>query len=89
MIDAFHNYKAMSHLWMLYNYSNIALVDDSCLGYLRNVICWSEFPACVDNGDGTWHAAPICNQYCKMYKLRCGSVKYLFIYLLAGCSSVL
>ena len=39
---------------MLLNENNIITVDDDCAGILRNIICWSEFPACVDNGDNTW-----------------------------------
>lgn len=27
---------------------------DDCSGYLRNIACWSEFPACLDRGDNTW-----------------------------------
>ncbi len=29
-------------------------IGDDCGGILRNIVCWYEFPACVDNGNKTW-----------------------------------
>ena len=29
-------------------------MDDGCIGYLRLMACYHEFPACVDKGDGTF-----------------------------------
>lgn len=44
----------MNLLRHLYSYSNFANFNDECSGYIRNIACWSEFPACNDNGDETW-----------------------------------
>lgn len=29
-------------------------MDDGCVGYFRNVVCYSEFPACLDHGNNTF-----------------------------------
>lgn len=51
---AFQNYRRLITLWTLSNYSVDGYMNDQCPGYLRNIACWTQFPACVDNGDSTW-----------------------------------
>ena len=51
---AFQNYRRLITLWTLANYSTDSNMSDDCVGYFRNIACWSQFPACVDNGDHTW-----------------------------------
>lgn len=36
---------------MFYNYTEAVSMDDGCLGFLKHVICFSEFPACEDTGN--------------------------------------
>ena len=44
----------MIPLYYFYNYTGFSSIDDGCVGYLKNVVCYSEFPACLDNNDGTF-----------------------------------
>jgi len=44
----------MNQLRQLHTYNTNINFNEDCSGYLRNVACWSEFPACIDNGDKTW-----------------------------------
>ena len=53
-------------------------MDDGCIGYLRLVSCYHEFPACIDNGK-TFSVSPICDDVCSKYKIRCGDVRYIYI----------
>jgi len=53
-IQAFYNYKKLITMWSLSNFSSTVQISDSCVGYFRNVACRTQFPARVDNGDGTW-----------------------------------
>ncbi len=29
-------------------------MNDECAGIFKNLACWTEFPACIDNGNQTW-----------------------------------
>jgi hypothetical protein len=51
---AFQNYRRLINVWVFANFSGDGSMSDECAGYFRNVACWSQFPACVDNGDSTW-----------------------------------
>jgi hypothetical protein len=51
---AFQNYRRLMSVWIMANISADGSMNDGCPGYFRNVVCWSQFPACVDNGDSTW-----------------------------------
>ena len=42
----------MLPFYLFYNMTGSISMDDSCLGYLKHVICYNEFPACEDAGDG-------------------------------------
>jgi len=52
--DAFQNFQKLNLMRQLYDFSPSISMLPECSGYLRNIACWSEFPACVDNGDTTW-----------------------------------
>ncbi len=51
---AFQNYRRLMSVWLFANQSGDGSMDDQCPGYFRNIVCWSQFPACVDNGNLTW-----------------------------------
>ncbi len=53
-MQAFYNYRKLITLWSVYNYTTARNMDDQCAGYFRNIACWTQFPACIDNGDKTW-----------------------------------
>lgn len=73
--DAFLNYRKLITLWTIFNYTKVVYVNyDDCAGYFRNIACWSQFPACIDNGDNTWSASPICIDKCDIFSIRCGQV---------------
>lgn len=50
--NAFQNYRKFVPLYLFYNYTQYSVMDDGCIGYLRLISCYNEFPACVDNGNG-------------------------------------
>jgi hypothetical protein len=52
-IDAFKNYRRLADLVVLYGNNPNGPTDD-CIGIVRNIVCWAEFPACLDNADTTW-----------------------------------
>ena len=52
--NAFQNYRKFVPLYLFYNYTQFTVMDDGCIGYLRLMACYHEFPACVDKGDGTF-----------------------------------
>lgn len=53
-IDAFYNYRRLITLWTLYNFTTARNMNDECAGIFKNLACWVEFPACIDNGNQTW-----------------------------------
>ncbi len=63
--------------WTIFYESSATSIKDQCAGYFRNMACWSEFPACIDNKDSTWTASGICETFCDDYKVRCGIVSFL------------
>jgi hypothetical protein len=74
-LKAWQNYRNLLGFYRLYYVTTAAGgIDDACVGYMRNIVCYAEFPACYDNGDTTWKAAPTCWQYCDLYQTRCQNV---------------
>ena len=69
--NAFQNYRKFVPLYLFYNYIQYSVMDDGCIGYLRLISCYNEFPACVDNGNGKFTVNGICNKICNKYKIRC------------------
>ena len=65
--NAFQNYRKFVPLYLFYNYTQYSVMDDGCIGYLRLISCYNEFPVCVDNGNGKFTVNEICNKY----KIRC------------------
>jgi hypothetical protein len=54
-VVAFYNYRKLIAMWTIYNYTDAKNMDEDCSGYLRNIACWTQFPACIDNNDNsTW-----------------------------------
>jgi hypothetical protein len=54
LLEAFYNYRKLITLWTIYNYTGVITMEDQCAGFFRYLACWTQFPACVDNGDNTW-----------------------------------
>lgn len=80
-VRAFQNFQKLNLMRQLYDFSPSKSFLSECSGYLRNIACWSEFPACIDNGDKTWTASPVCESYCTAYKINCKKVKGFFFFL--------
>lgn len=53
-INAFKNYRKFVPIYLFYNYTQFTVMDDGCIGFLRLISCYHEFPACVDNGNKTF-----------------------------------
>ena len=75
-LNAFKNYRKLIAFYIFSNYSYNNVMEDGCAGYLTNIACYYEFPACIDNGDGTFKVHPTCTSACVKYKRRCK--KYTF-----------
>ena len=75
-LNAFKNYRKLIAFYIFSNYSYNNIMEDGCAGYLTNIACYYEFPACIDNGDGTFKVHPTCTSACVKYKRRCK--KYTF-----------
>jgi len=55
MIESFALYKQIINLYKIFNeFDGGASIPDDCIGYLRNIICYSNFPACSDKGNDTF-----------------------------------
>jgi hypothetical protein len=54
-LHAFSNYRRMADLLTIFD-SGVSGPSDDCAGIIRNIVCWAEFPACMDKGteDFTW-----------------------------------
>ena len=70
-VNAFKNYRSLIPFYIFTNYTQKDLLDDGCIGYFKLVSCLNEFPACSDNGDGTFRAHPICSSICTTFQRRC------------------
>ena len=70
-VNAFKNYRSLIPFYIFTNYTQKDLLDDGCIGYFKLVACLNEFPACSDNGDGTFKAHPICSSICTSFERRC------------------
>ena len=70
-VNAFKNYRSLIPFYIFTNYTQKDLLDDGCIGYFKLVSCLNEFPACSDNGDGTFKAHPICESICTTFQRRC------------------
>ena len=70
-VNAFKNYRSLISFYIFTNYTQKDLVDDGCVGYFKLVSCLNEFPACSDNGDGTFKVHPICKSICTAFERRC------------------
>ena len=79
--NAFKNYRTLIPLYIVYNLTQFAIMDDGCAGYLRIMSCYNEFPACIDEGGNKFRVEPICNKICNKYKIRCSDVS-LYILIL-------
>lgn len=75
-LNAFKNYRKLIAFYIFSNYSYNNIMEDGCAGYLTNIACYYEFPACIDNGDNTFSVHPTCSSACTKYKRRCK--KYTF-----------
>lgn len=47
-LAAFRLYKRMTFMWTTQNISLTASLDDGCIGYFKNIVCYYYFPACID-----------------------------------------
>ena len=74
-VNAFKNYRSLIPFYIFTNYTQKDLLDDGCIGYFKLIACLNEFPACSDNGDGTFKAHPICDSICTSFRRRCTLVK--------------
>ena len=70
-VNAFKNYRSLIPFYIFTNYTQKDLLDDGCIGYFKLISCLNEFPACSDNGDGTFKAHPICSSICTSFERRC------------------
>ena len=70
-VNAFKNYRSLISFYIFTNYTQKDLVDDGCVGYFKLISCLNEFPACSDNGDGTFKVHPICESICTAFERRC------------------
>ena len=69
--NAFKNYRSLIPFYIFTNYTQKDLLEDGCIGYFKLVSCLNEFPACSDNGDGTFKVHPICESICTAFERRC------------------
>ena len=70
-VNAFKNYRSLIPFYIFTKKKKKDLLDDGCIGYFKLISCLNEFPACSDNGDGTFKAHPICSSICTSFERRC------------------
>lgn len=68
-------YRRSVSLYKISRYTKKDSIDSSCIGILRAMYCYYQFPYCKQNPKNfTWTEKGICKSLCTLYKIRCKAV---------------